>query len=82
MNAFHVLGGLLALWALTVAFLGITRENFPATKGSERAVIAISITLVLSAVGSAALTALAERHEEQKKEREEGKEHAALVLPR
>jgi len=82
-NAFHVLGGLLAVWALLVAFLGITRENFPATKGSERAVIAISITLVLSAIGSAALTALAERHEEEKEEKErKGGEHATLVLPR
>ena len=81
MNAFHVLGGLLALWALVVAFLGITRENFPATKGSERAVIVISIALVICAIGSGVLTAVAERNEEEEEEREH-KEAAALVLPR
>ena len=47
-NAFHVLGGVLAIWALLVSFLGVTRENFPATKGSERMVAAISVMLVVS----------------------------------
>jgi hypothetical protein len=79
-DAFEILGGLLALWALTLAFLGITRENFPSTKGAERAVILISLTLVLCAISSAVLTAAAERKHEQEKERESG-EHA-LVLPR
>ncbi len=36
MNAFHILGGLLAVWALLVSFLGVTRENFPGTAGGER----------------------------------------------
>ncbi|MGI8945356.1 MAG: hypothetical protein ACR2GL_03845 [Thermoleophilaceae bacterium] len=79
MNAFHVMGGLLALWALLVSFLGVTREGFPASKGSERAVMAVSATLVLCAVGSAVLTAVEERHEE---EEHEAAEPAALVLPR
>ncbi len=78
MNAFHVMGGMLALWALLVSFLGITRENWPATKGAERAVILISITLFLCAVGSAVLTAIEEHNE---KEHEEEAEHA-LALPR
>jgi len=80
-NAFHVLGGLLALWALTVSFLGITRENWPTTKGTERVVILISITLVACAVASAVLTAVAERNHEEKEEHEGG-EKQALVLPR
>lgn len=80
MNAFHVLGGLLALWALVVSFLGITRENWPSTKGTERAVIAISVTLVLCAIGSAVLTAVAERNEEKEEEHEGSQEHG-LVLP-
>lgn len=79
MNAFHVFGGLLALWALIVSFLGITRENWPSRKGVERAVIAISITLVLFAIGSAVLTAVAERKE--KEEEQEGAEEHSLVLP-
>ena len=74
MNAFHVLGGLLALWALVVSFLGITRENFPATRGTERIVAAISVVLVVLAIASAALTAAAEGEEES------GEEAAAMVL--
>jgi hypothetical protein len=77
MNAFHVLGGTLAAWALIVSFLGITRENFPASEGAERAVMAISVTLFLCAVGSAVATAIHEHNEE--KEHEGGE--AALTLP-
>jgi hypothetical protein len=77
MNAFHVLGGTLAAWALIVSFLGITRENFPTSKGAERAVMAISVILWLGAVGSAIGTAIHEHNEEQE---HEGGEHA-LTLP-
>lgn len=73
MNAFHILGGLLAVWALVVSFLGITRENWPNSKGTERAVAAISVVLVLLAIGSGVITAIAE-------EGEESEEAAALVL--
>ena len=79
MNAFHVFGGLLAIWALIVSFLGITRENWPSKKGVERALIAISVALVLGAIGSAVLTAVAERNEEE--EEHEGAEEHSLVLP-
>jgi len=72
-NAFHILGGLLAVWALVVSFLGITRENWPNSKGTERAVAAISVVLVLLAIGSGVITAIAE-------EGEESEEAAALVL--
>lgn len=68
MNAFHVLGGLLALWALVVSFLGITRENFPATRGAERLVGAISIVLVILAIGAAILTSALEEEEEPEEE--------------
>ena len=73
-NAFHVMGGILAVWALLVSFLGVTRENFPATKRAERLVAAISVTLVVAAIGSAVITGANE-------EEEEGGEEAALVLP-
>ena len=76
MNAFHVLGGLLAVWALVVSFLGVTRENFPATKQAERIVALISITLVVAAIGAAVITSANEEEEE------EGEEHAALPLQR
>jgi hypothetical protein len=77
MNAFHVLGGLLALWALLVSFLGITRENFPATKPAERAVATISVVLVACAIGSALITAANEAAEAE----HEGGERPALVPP-
>ncbi len=75
MNAFHVLGGLLALWALVVSLLGVTREGFPASKGSERLVSAISVVLVVAAISAALLTSAAEEEEES-----EGGEEHALVL--
>ncbi len=78
MNAFHVLGGLLAAWALLVSFLGITRENFPGTKGAERLVALISLTLVAAAIGSAIITSALE---EEEAEPQEGGEEAAFVLP-
>jgi len=76
MNAFHLLGGLLAIWALVVSFLGITRESFPGDK--ERLVALISVVLVIGAVGSAIVTSATEEEEGGEEEVEE----AALVLPR
>ena len=76
-NTFHVLGGVLAIWALLVSFLGVTRENFPATKGAERMVAAISVVLVVATIGAGLITAANEAEEV-----DEGEEHAALVLPR
>jgi hypothetical protein len=52
-NAFHVCGAILAGWALLVAFLGITREGFPGSLGGQRIVMAISLVLVVAAIGSA-----------------------------
>ena len=75
MNAFHVCGALLALWALLVSFLGITRDGFPGSRGGARIVGAISIVLVLLAIGSAIYTGANES------EHEEGTRDAALVPP-
>lgn len=73
MNAFHVIGGLLALWAVLVTFLGLTREGFPASKASERIVTAISVVLALAAISSAIITSAAEG------EKEPGGETASLT---
>jgi hypothetical protein len=62
-NAFHVLGAVFAIWAVVVAFLGITRNDFPGGKGAERLVAAISVVLFLAAVGSAIVTAATEEDE-------------------
>lgn len=53
MNAFHVLGALFALWAIILAGLGITRENFPRSGGQTLAVGGLSVLLAVAAIGSA-----------------------------
>ena len=76
-NAFHVMGGILAVWALVVSFLGVTRENFPATRSAERIVALISVVLTVAAIGAGVITAANEEEEP-----EEGGEEAAHVLRR
>jgi plastocyanin len=54
---FYVAGGLLVTWALVVSLaLGLRRPEFPGGQAGERAVIGISVVLVLAAVSSAVLT--------------------------
>jgi hypothetical protein len=64
MNAFHVIGGALAVWAVVVTFLGLTREGFPNTQGAERIVTAISVLLALATIGSAVITSASESDDE------------------
>jgi hypothetical protein len=59
-NAFHVCGSLLALWAVVLTVLGVSREDFPATDGAMRAVCAISAVLVALAIGTAIYTGATE----------------------
>lgn len=66
MNAFHVCGGMLAIWALTLSFIGITRENFPSTTAAARLVGAISILLVAAAIFSAIYVGATEKKDEGK----------------
>ena len=54
---FYVGGGALALWAVVVSALGLTRPDFPSGSGGGRAVVAISVLLVLAATSTAVLTA-------------------------
>jgi hypothetical protein len=63
MNAFHVVGGLLAIWAVVVSFLGITRESFPKSAVAERVVTAISVILVLGAIGTGIYVSASEEEE-------------------
>ena len=74
MNAFHVCGILFAAWALVVSFLGITRENFPASSAGQRLVASISIILAAAAIGTGIYTSATEEEED------EGGEEAAAVL--
>jgi uncharacterized membrane protein len=55
-NAFHVFGVLFAIWAVLLTFVGVTREDFPATAGAQRAVALVSVLLAAATIGSAIYT--------------------------
>ena len=63
MEGFYIAGGALAVWALVVSALGVMREDFPSTRGATRLVAAISIVLVVAAVGSAIYLSATVEHE-------------------
>jgi hypothetical protein len=71
---FYFAGGALAAWALLVSALGVMREDFPGTPGATRLVGAISVVLVVTAIGLAIYLSATEEEEP-----EGGEEHAALV---
>ena len=54
--AFYILGGLLAVWAVVLGFIGLRSETFPATLGAQRTVMGISAVLVVLAAGAALIT--------------------------
>ena len=62
MNAFHVIGALAAIWAVCVAILGITREDFP-RGAAEKVVGAISVLLVIGTISAAIITSANEEEE-------------------
>lgn len=62
MNAFHVIGGLTAIWAVAVAVIGIKKEDFPG--GAEKVVGAISLLLVIGTISAAVITSANEEEEE------------------
>jgi plastocyanin len=63
-NAFHVIGSLFAVWAVTLAALGLTRENFPRGRRQTLAVGTVSVLLAASAIGSAIITSALDEEEE------------------
>lgn len=74
MNPWFVFGPLLAVWAVIVALLGITRESFPGS--AARLVGAISVVLALLAIASAIYGGI--RQEDKRKN--EG-ERSSLIVP-
>jgi hypothetical protein len=55
---FYICGGVLVVWALVVSAMGIRgHDTFPPTKSATRGVMAISVVLILAAMGSAVITA-------------------------
>jgi hypothetical protein len=53
---FYFAGGILALWAVVLAGIGLTRPEFPYSVGGQRGVIVVSLVLVVIAVATAILT--------------------------
>jgi hypothetical protein len=68
-EGFYFAGGALAVWALIVSFLGVVREDFPATTNAARLVGAISILLVVAAIGSAIYLSATEEEDSGEEER-------------
>jgi hypothetical protein len=55
---FYIAGGVLAVFAVVISALGISRiGSFPAGKGQVRGVIGLAALLVLAAMASAIITA-------------------------
>lgn len=55
-TAFYIAGGLLALWAVVLAAIGLSRPEFPGKAGVSRGVMALSGVLVVAAMTAAVLT--------------------------
>jgi hypothetical protein len=53
---FYICGGALAVWAVLLAGIGLSRPEFPNNAGGQRGVIAISFVLIVVAIGAAILT--------------------------
>jgi hypothetical protein len=52
----YIAGLLLASWAVILAWIGLSRPEFPYNVRGQRAVIGISVLLVLIALAAAVLT--------------------------
>jgi hypothetical protein len=53
---FFIAGGALALWAVILAAIGLKRPDFPGDLRGQRGVIAVSVALVVVAIGLAIAT--------------------------
>jgi plastocyanin len=60
---FYIAGGALAAWAVILAFLGISRPSFPGGRRGAITVMAISLLLAASAIGTAIGTGETEKPE-------------------
>jgi plastocyanin len=79
-NAFHVIGALFALWAVTLAALGITREDFPRRGRQTVAVGTVSVLLAVSAIGSAIITSALEEEEAEETGQPAARERGGSAL--
>lgn len=54
---FYIAGGVLAIWAVALASIGLTRPSFPYNMRGQRAVMAVSFVLMALAIAMAIVTA-------------------------
>lgn len=54
---FYIAGGVLALWAVVLAAIGLNRDRFPGSAAGGRGVMALSLVLMLGAMATAVATA-------------------------
>jgi hypothetical protein len=54
--AWYIAGGALAVWAVLLAAIGLSRPDFPGDLRGQRGVIAISFLIVVIAIGAAILS--------------------------
>jgi hypothetical protein len=54
---FFIAGGLLAAWAMVLFVFGMRTEGFPENQSVARAVMTVSVVLVLAAMATAVITA-------------------------
>ena len=55
-TAFYIGGGVLAVWAVVLTAIGMTRATFPASAGAARGVMALSALLVAVAMATAIIS--------------------------
>ena len=54
--AFYILGGLAAVWAITLFLIGMNAPKFPGSKAAQGVLTLISILVVAGAMASAVLS--------------------------
>ena len=56
-TAFYICGGLLAVWAVVLSAIGMSRATFPVTAGARQGVVALTALFVAAAMATAVITA-------------------------
>jgi hypothetical protein len=53
---FYIIGGALAAWAVVLAGIGMSRPEFPYNERGARGVMALTVVMIVLAIGAAILT--------------------------
>jgi hypothetical protein len=56
-TAFYICGGAFAAWAVVLGFVGLRSPGFPGGGTGSRAVIGVSLVLMVAAMATAVITA-------------------------